>query len=49
LLAQVQAALARLRERGTADPERLKMMDAYLHKLESAGRAPAAEISEVAF
>ncbi|MFN7641658.1 MAG: response regulator [Burkholderiales bacterium] len=48
LLAQVQAALARLRERGTADPERLKMMDAYLHKLESAGRAPAAEISEMA-
>jgi DNA-binding response OmpR family regulator len=48
LLAQVQAALMRLRERGTADPERLKMMDAYLHKLESAGRAPVAETSGVA-
>lgn len=48
LLAQVQAALVRLRERGTADPERLKMMDAYLHKLESAGKAPAAETAEVA-
>jgi hypothetical protein len=48
LLAQVQAALVRLRERGTADPVRLKMMDAYLHKLESAGRAPAVEASEVA-
>ena len=47
LLAQVQAALVRLRERGTADPVRLKMMDAYLHKLESAGRAPAVEASEV--
>ena len=47
LLVQVQAALVRLRERGTADPERLKMMDAYLHKLESAGKSPAAEASGV--
>jgi DNA-binding response OmpR family regulator len=34
LLAQVQSALVRLRVRGTADPDRLKRMDAYLVKLE---------------
>jgi DNA-binding response OmpR family regulator len=45
LLAQVQALLARLRERDTADPERLKMMDAYLHKLEATGKVQAVEIS----
>ena len=49
LLAQVQAALTRLRERGTANPERLKMMDAYLHKLEAASMPPATEASAVAF
>jgi tetratricopeptide (TPR) repeat protein len=49
LLAQVKAALVRLRERGTADSERLKMMGAYLHKLEAAGVAPAAETSATAF
>ena len=48
LLAQVQAALTRLRERGTANPERLKMMDAYLHKLEAASMPPATEASAVA-
>jgi DNA-binding response OmpR family regulator len=35
LLAQVQSALVRLRVRGTADPDRLRRMDAYLVKLES--------------
>lgn len=34
LLAQVRSALGRLRARGTADPDRLKRMDAYLIKLE---------------
>lgn len=35
LLEQVRGALVRLRTRGTADPRRLSMMDAYLQKLET--------------
>ena len=39
LLAQVRSALGRLRARGTADPDRLKRMDAYLIKLEGGADA----------
>jgi tetratricopeptide (TPR) repeat protein len=35
LLEQVRSVLVRLRARGTADPARLSMMDAYLQKLET--------------
>lgn len=36
LLTQVRSALARLRNRGTADPQRLQLMETYLAKLEAA-------------
>ena len=48
LLSQVQAVLQRLRQRGTVDPERLKMMDAYLQKLETTDKVRAVETSEAA-
>jgi len=48
LLAQVQAALTRLRVRGTADPDRLKRMNAYLQKLEAGVSEPVAEMPDVA-
>ena len=45
LLAKVQTLLTRLRERGTADPEKLDMMDTYLRKLESVTAVSVAEPS----
>ncbi|MEI7446363.1 MAG: response regulator [Burkholderiales bacterium] len=44
VLEQVRPALARLKSRGTADPERLRMMENYLAKLEAAAsdEAPSA-------
>ena len=45
LLAKVQSLLKRLRERGTADPEKLDMMDTYLRKLESAAAVRVPESS----
>jgi DNA-binding response OmpR family regulator len=46
LLAQVRSALVRLRARGTADPDRLKRMDAYLIKLEGGADAEVQTVAD---
>ncbi|MCX7228368.1 MAG: response regulator [Burkholderiales bacterium] len=43
LLAKVQTLLTRLRVRGTADPQKLDMMDSYLRKLETTTAVRVAE------